>query len=86
MDESALGKAKYHKGRALGRDSNWVVGAIDTETGRIAVQSVENRNQGSLMGFTQQVITPQTMIYTDQWPGYNPLEANGYSHLTLTHS
>lgn len=86
MDESALGKAKHHKGRALKRDCNWVVGAFEEHTNRVAVQNVSNRTSATLMNFVHQNIVPGAQIYTDQWPAYNSLTANGYVHKTVNHS
>lgn len=86
IDETALGKAKYHKGRALKRDCNWAVGAFEENTNRVAVQNVPNRNTTTLTSFINHSIVPGAQIYTDQWRAYNALTAQGYTHKTVNHS
>ena len=44
-DETALGRAKYNRGKALKRHCNWLAGIFDTSTHRMAVEQVPNRLQ-----------------------------------------
>ena len=85
-DETALGNAKYHKGSALKRECNWVVGGIDSLTGRMAVEQVQKRDADTLLRFLQGVCAPGATIYTDCWKSYNCLQDNGFPHQTVNHS
>ena len=85
-DETALGNAKYHKGSALKRECNWVVGGIDSLTGRMAVEQVQKRDADTLLRFLQRVCAPGATIYTDCWKSYNCLQDNGFPHQTVNHS
>jgi len=85
IDETALGKAKYHKGAALKRNCNWVVGAVDTKTKRLALQAVKERNANALIEFINKSVKKGSTIYTDKWPAYNGLTKEGFTHLTVNH-
>lgn len=85
IDETATGKAKYNRGKSLKRDCNWILGAIDVATSRIAVMHVEDRTMETLSAFVKQNVVPNSTIYSDQWRGYNDLSSIGYNHQTVNH-
>ena len=85
IDESAFGRAKYHKGRALKRHCNWIVGAVDTSTKRMALKAVPNRRAATLEKFVLKHILPGTIIHTDGWSGYKKLDQKGYIHKIVEH-
>lgn len=86
IDESATGKAKFHRGRALKRECMWVAGAVDNETNRVAVEQIPNRTQKTLTKFVQDNVQAQSTIHTDNWRSYNNLSSLGYNHDTVNHS
>jgi hypothetical protein len=45
----------------------------------------ENRNAGSCEAFTRACCAPGAHVRTDEWKGYNGLEAAGYGHSTVCH-
>lgn len=55
--------------------------------GRVAVRVrlaiVPDRSEESLCGFVQSVVTPGSMIVTDDWSGYAGLARHGYEHLPV---
>jgi transposase-like protein len=85
VDEGAFGRAKYNKGRALKRHCNWVVGAVDASTRRVAVSTVEKRDSVTLNSFIEGHISSGSIIHTDKWRGYNRI-GDQYTHQTVNHS
>lgn len=85
VDESAFGKAKYHRGRALKTQCNWVIGAFEQNTRRVSVQTLQHRNTATINPFIAQSISPGTTIYTDEWRAYNQLPNMGYVHFKVNH-
>ena len=48
--------------------------------GRIRMRQIGNASSESLMPFVQDSITPGSVVHTDGWLGYLPLESKGYQH------
>jgi len=48
--------------------------------GRIRVRSVPDASADSLMPFVEESIQPGSVVHTDGWLGYEPLESKGYRH------
>ncbi len=48
--------------------------------GRIRMRQILNASAESLMPFVQDSIEPGSIIHTDGWLGYLPLEKKGYEH------
>mgnify|MGYP002474596138 CR=1 FL=1 len=86
MDESAFGQAKYHKGRALKSNCEWVIGAFEENTKRVAVCQIPDRTMATIDPFVADSIQPGSKVYTDEWRSYNNLSRNGYIHNTVNHS
>lgn len=85
VDESATGRAKYHCGRALKRECAWVVGAVDDDTNRIAVEQVPDRTQETLSAFICKSVQNKSTVHSDCWRGYNNLISLGFDHDTVNH-
>ena len=68
------------------RDGSWVLGGIDRETKRAFVRIVPDRCAETLVPILQQAILPGTTVHTDEWAGYNVLDAAGFDHFTVNHS
>ena len=83
VDETYVGGPREGKrGRgAAGKRLVLIAAEIDgTRTGRIRLASVPDASGDSLAGAIQQMIEPGTLVQTDGWAGYGPLEAKGYRH------
>jgi transposase-like protein len=52
--------------------------------GRIRLARVANASATSLHPFVEQVVEPGSTIHTDDWTGYQGLEAKSYSHVVTT--
>jgi transposase-like protein len=48
--------------------------------GRIRMRQILNASAESLMPFVQDSVAPGSVIHTDGWLGYLPLESKGYEH------
>ena len=48
--------------------------------GRIRMQRVRNASAASLMPFVEESVEPGSVVHTDGWLGYEPLEKKGYQH------
>ena len=48
--------------------------------GRIRMRQVIDASAGSLVPFVQDSVEPGSIIHTDGWSGYLPLEKKGYDH------
>jgi len=48
--------------------------------GRIRMRRIPDASAKSLLPFVQESVEPGNVIHTDGWLGYDPLEANGYTH------
>ena len=73
IDESIFrGKRKYNRGRILPRDP-WIFGAIERESGKVAVFVVPNRTRAELMVRIEQYIAPGTTIVSYDWPSYRQI-------------
>ena len=51
--------------------------------GRVRLAIVPDRSAGSLCGFVDSVVTPETRSVTDDWRGYASLIKRGYEHITV---
>jgi len=48
--------------------------------GRIRLRRIEDASADSLEAAIKEMVTPGSVIRTDEWPGYNGLKARRYSH------
>jgi transposase-like protein len=48
--------------------------------GRIRLRQISDASAGSLVPFVQDSVEPGSVIHTDGWLGYLPLERKGYTH------
>jgi hypothetical protein len=86
IDETKIGKRKYHKGRLV--EGQWILGLIDETTNDLRLDFCTDnlRNFPTLLSIIEKHVAKGTMIITDCWAGYNGLENNGYIHRTVNHS
>jgi len=87
IDESKFGKRKCNKGRRV--RANWVIGMVErTEQRRCVMVVVEKRNQDVCVALVRKHIKEGSIIFSDEWKGYNPINKQcdkAYNHKTLCH-
>ena len=48
--------------------------------GRIRMRRIPDASAGSLMPFIEEAVEPGSIVHTDGWLGYDPVERTGYRH------
>src|SRR5437016_6182452 len=88
MDESYFG-AKRKRGGKRGRPTadspkQCVIGIVERSTpertGRIMVMTAENAQRSTLHKIAAERILPESIVFTDDWTGYDGLSGKGYTH------
>jgi len=83
VDECYVGGLEEGLPGRLNLDKTLVVVAAQEDGGRIGrirMRQILDASAESLMPFVQDSIAPGSVIHTDGWPGYLPLEKKGYKH------
>jgi transposase-like protein len=83
VDECYVGGLEEGLPGRLNLDKALVVIAAQEDgpgIGRIRMRQILNASAESLMPFVQDSVAPGSVIHTDGWLGYLPLESNGYEH------
>jgi len=86
IDETKLGKRKYHRGHRV--EGVWVlVGVERTPQRRVFLFQVPDRSEATLLPIIAAHVLPGSIILTDRWRGYmNVQERLGLEHRTVNHS
>ena len=84
IDESKIGKRKYHRGHYV--DEQWVFGGIDEDSRDSFIFCVDKRDQDTLLPIIKRWILPGTTIISDCWKVYTNLMGNCYNHKSVNHS
>jgi transposase-like protein len=85
VDESKFGKRKYHKGHHV--DGVWILGMIEkTEKRRIKLVMVDDRSSETIMQKLKESVQQNSIIHSDCWRGYNPVQSSFKAHQTVNHS
>ena len=84
IDESKIGKRKYHRGHVV--EGQWVFGGIEQESRKCFIVTVEDRTEATLVSHIQEWVEQGTTIVSDCWKGYVNLGKYGYEHKTVNHS
>ena len=70
VDETKLGKRKFHRGHRV--EGVWVVCGIEMKTdGRAFCVQVEKRDAETLEGVVRENVAEGSEVWTDGWKGYN---------------
>lgn len=83
VDECYLGGLEEGLPGRLNLDKTLVVVAAQEDgpgIGRIRMRQIIDASAESLMPFVRESVEPGSVIHTDGWLGYLPLERNGYQH------
>ena len=86
LDETKVGKRKYHRGHRV--DGVWILGGVErTPERKVFTVPVPERSAERLAEIIQRHVLPGSIIYTDLWRGYSRLSnLNDYKHSTVNHS
>jgi transposase-like protein len=85
IDESKLGKRKYHRGHRV--EGVWVLGGAErTDERNIFLCSVPDRSVRTLLEIISRHVRPNSIILTDMWRGYAQLRELGFEHRTVNHT
>jgi transposase-like protein len=86
VDETYLGGPEAgREGRptaGIGRKALVVIAAQEDGRGigRVRMRRIERASAPELMGFLKEAVEPGTVVRTDGWAGYSPMEKLGYRH------
>jgi transposase-like protein len=83
IDECYVGGLEEGLRGRLNLDKALVVVAAQEDgpgIGRIRMRQIWNASAESLIPFVQDSVTPGSVIHTDGWLGYAPLQSQGYEH------
>ncbi|KCZ76582.1 hypothetical protein H311_02417, partial [Anncaliia algerae PRA109] len=80
IDETKLGKRKYHRGHRV--EGVWVVAGVErTQEKKMFAINVENRNEETLQNVIERYVLPGSIICTDGWKAYkNACLNNNFEH------
>ena len=86
IDEAKFGaKRKYKRGRVS--EGPWVFGVVERGSQKVLLFRVPDRTRETLVHrLITTHIRPGTVIYSDQFTPYIPLNQLGYIHLSVNHS
>lgn len=86
IDETKLGKRKYHRGHRV--DGVWVIVGVErTPERKVFCVAVENRSEETIRRVFEDYVAAGSIVHTDCWKGYSFLNrSDEYTHETVNHS
>lgn len=86
IDETKLGKRKYHRGHRV--DGVWVLAGVERTAERKAfLVAVPDRSSETLLPIIHNHVRPGSIVLTDMWRGYSGITTNlGLEHHQVNHS
>ena len=85
IDETKIGKRKYHRGHRV--DGCWVlVGVEHSDQRKVFVKAVPDRSASTIVNTILNHVRAGSVIRTDLWRGYSGLENYSFIHETVNHS
>ena len=86
-DDPPRRRANKRRGHGtFANDRPPVAGVVSRQTGEIVLRVVERTDGATLTGFVTDHTADGTMVYTDEWGGYNGLPAANRGHATVNHT
>ena len=76
IDESKVGKRKYHRGHRV--EGQCFFGGIEEDSRRCFLVAVEDPREAALLSIIQDWIEPGTLLVSDCWKSYHNLDKDGY--------
>jgi transposase-like protein len=83
VDECYVGGPEEDLPGRLNLDKTLVVVAAEEDgsgIGRIRMRQISDASSASLMPFVKETVVPGSVVHTDGWLGYSPLESTGFPH------
>ena len=86
VDETKLGKRKYHRGHRV--DGVWVICGIErTPESRCFCVAMDDRSAETIRDVISRHVRQGSILYTDRWKGYSSIEESlGMRHMSVNHS
>ena len=84
MDETYFG-SRSEGTRGRGTKKTPIVGMVQRK-GEVRAFVAADVKQDTLRGYIREHVLPRTMVFTDDYPSYNGLDARGYKHQRINHS
>ena len=84
IDEAYFGGRRKGK-RGRGAGGKTIVFGMLERKGRVSLEIVPNVKGETLMNLTVKKARKGSMMYTDQWKGYDALIFHGFKHKTVNH-
>lgn len=96
MDETWIGGKPRESDRRKAKEMGWLpqthhyerhtpVFAAVERGGRVRARVVPNVREATLAPHIHEFVLPSSMIYTDEWKGYNRLTGKGFTHRRIKH-
>ena len=86
-DDPPRRRANKRRGHGtFANDRPPVAGVVSRQTGEIVVRVVERTDGATLTGFVTDPTTDGTMVYTDEWGGYEQLPEANRGPATVNHT
>jgi hypothetical protein len=88
LDETVIRKRKYHRGRVIPTNTQWLFGGIERISGECFLELVPNRRADTLLPIIEKYVNYGTYIMTDGHASYNTVSQIGngiYSHSVVVH-
>jgi transposase-like protein len=89
LEQGRFGRRRRLKGApgrgTLEKEKPPILGMIQ-RGGEVVIQMLANVQQATIQPLIQQTIQAGTLIFTDEYAIYHPLEAWGYAHKTVNHA
>ena len=85
VDESYFGgKRKGKRGR--GAAGKLPVFGLLNRGGKVSARVIPDAAGKTLMPIIERKVTPDSIVYSDSWRGYNALDVSSFKHLRINHS
>lgn len=85
LDESYFGGVRKGK-RGRGAAGKVPVFGLLKRGGKVYTQVITDAKSDTLMPIIRQKITPDSIVYTDCWRGYNALDVSEFKHFRINHT
>lgn len=84
VDETYIGGRKHGK-RGRGAEGKSTVFGMAQRKGDVSATVTPNLKSATIYPIIKEHVTPQSMIYTDEFPAYGRLKGHGYNHKKVHH-
>ena len=85
LDESYFGGMRKGK-RGRGAAGKVPVFGLLKRNGKVYAAMIPNAKSETLMPIIRDKVTPDSIVYTDCWRGYNALDVSEFKHYRINHS